>query len=252
MFKNKSTNHPKTKKTTFIFLIFKKSMIIILDFFLIYIFISSFFNAFFPKYSAKYLGIAVFPVASGSMDPFLQGPKNEDSGATGDLVFIRGIWDASKLIPADGNKDPNPISNPWKKNKKPKDGDVVIFENPHYDNPKVSEQQKEVAKKYRFIIHRVIYNDPINQNIGTWGDSNDTQHEYEKAIPYNKIVGKYVFKDRYIFPSIKNFFSSFFAYIFSFFGFLFENPLYLCLIIIYLIIMSCLLYSLIKELKTSK
>ncbi|OIJ44772.1 S26 family signal peptidase [Rice orange leaf phytoplasma] len=257
MFKNKTKTPPQSQKNQSILLILKKSMIIILDFFLIYLFIASLGNAFFPKYSAKYLGIAAFPVASGSMEPFLHGPKNEYSGQIGDLVFIRGVWDASKLMPVgafDGKQiTKNPTTKPYKVGTThPKNGDVVIFENPNYNNPNVSEQERQAAQKHRFIIHRVVYNDSKNELIGTWGDANDTQHKYEQKIPYHKIVGKYVCKDRYIFPSIKNFFSDLFAYIVSFFAFLFENPLYLFLIIVYLMIMAYLLYSLIKELKAAK
>ncbi len=242
MLKNKIITSPQNQKNKSFFLILKKIMIIILDFFLIYLFIASLANVFFPSYSAKYLGIARFPVASGSMEPFIHGP--------GDEVFIIGVWDASKLMPVGGKQiTKNPQTKPYKVSiNNPKDGDVVIFEHPHYNNPNVSEQERQDAQKTRFIIHRVVYNDPNKKLIGTWGDANEPQLSYEKAIPYDKIVGKYVFKDRYIFSSIRNLF----AYIHSFFVFLFEQPLYLFLIIVYLMIMVYLLYALIKELKATK
>ncbi|ABC65674.1 conserved hypothetical protein [Aster yellows witches'-broom phytoplasma AYWB] len=242
MFKNKTKIQPQSQKTKYFFLIFKKSMIIILDFFLIYLFIASLGNVFFPAYSAKYLGIAHFPVASGSMEPFIHGP--------GDEVFIIGVWDASKLMPVGGKQiTKNPITKPYKVGiNNPKDGDIVIFEHPHYNNPNVSEEERQDAKEKRFIIHRVVSNDPNKKLIGTWGDANEPQLPYEKEIPYDKIVGKYIFKHRYIFSFIRNLFD----YIRSFFVFLFQRPLYLFLIIVYLMIMAYLLYALMKELKAAK
>ncbi|WP_349402103.1 S26 family signal peptidase [Candidatus Phytoplasma solani] len=207
---NKNIKKEK-KQPKLLISIFKKIIIVFLDILLLYLFIASFANIFFPKNSAKWVGLAGFPVASGSMSPFINGPK-ENIGGEGDFIFIRGVWNCTKLKP----------------------GDIVVFQNPQYS----SKSQLETP---RFIIHRVVSNDTKKKIIATWGDKNDIQLSYEKNIPYDNIVGKFILKDRKIIPSIRRIIN-----------YLKEYPLYLSLTIIYLIIMFLLLRMIKKNINILK
>ncbi|MBP5835859.1 S26 family signal peptidase [Candidatus Phytoplasma meliae] len=181
----------------------KKTLLIIFDIFLFYLLIAFLGQLFFAKHSTKWLGISIFPVASGSMEPYIQGPPKENPNASGDFVFIRGVWNPTKLKPVGGTRETNPTNKPDKKNNQ--DGDIVVFENPCYERNPSGEK--------KLIIHRMVYNDPVKKVIGTWGDNNFNQLECEKKIPYDKIVGKYIFKDSRIMPNLKNFLKQYWYYI---------------------------------------
>ncbi|MFB0638266.1 S26 family signal peptidase [Candidatus Phytoplasma solani] len=208
----------------------KKATFIILDVILLYLFIFSLGNLLFPKRCANFLGLAGFPVASNSMTPFIYG----EDGKIGDFIFITGVWDPSHLKPVGGfDQKENPTSKPQSMEEKQKEkydpnkGDIIVFENPHYPNPKQPNTP-------RFIIHRVVYNNTEKGRIGTWGDNNNSQLDCEKEIPYDKVVGKFIFKDRYIIPGIKKFIT-------FIIDFIIENPIYSSLGITYLVIMFWLL-----------
>ncbi|MBS2126477.1 S26 family signal peptidase ['Fragaria x ananassa' phyllody phytoplasma] len=186
----------------------KKTLLIIFDIFLFYLLIVVVGQLFFPKYSTKWLGISAFSVASGSMEPYIKGPPKKNPDAYGDFVFIKGIWDPTKLKPVGGTRTTNPENKPKRKNDQ--DGDIVVFENPFYELDPWSEENPNGQNK--LIIHRIIYNDPDKKIIGTWGDANSCQSECEEKIPYDKIVGKYIFKDSHIIPNLKTFLKQYWYY----------------------------------------
>ncbi|CAM11856.1 hypothetical protein PA0522 [Candidatus Phytoplasma australiense] len=213
----------KNTKNPLKFMKIKKIIVFIfLDIFLLYLFIVSLGRVFLKEKCPKYLGFSFFNVASGSMEPYIKGPPMGSNSEIGDTVFVRGVWDCKNLKAFKNNacgKEPaqKPFNNDPKNTEyNPNDGDIVVF--------------KSTTKKDKIIIHRLIYNDTENKCLYTWGDNNDHQLSDEKKIPYENVVGKLMFKDRYFIPTINK--------LIEYFG---NKPLYAVFAIIYLIVMFVLL-----------